>query len=187
MRDLRDLPDPTPVEEALLQSYLFVGYPAALNAFALWRQLSGRPAQAATEDGWDEWPGRGAEVCRQVYDDQCGELRENVRALHPDLERWMVTEGYGKVLTRPGLALRDRELCIVAMLAVQDVPRQLYSHLRGARNAGADDAAVERALAEVAAFTDGRARERARATWQRLRERYPQPPRGARGEERAGR
>ena len=44
---MRDLPEPTPVEEALLQSYLFVGYPAALNAFALWRQLSGRPAPAA--------------------------------------------------------------------------------------------------------------------------------------------
>ena len=31
------------VEEVVLQSYLFLGYPAALNAFARWRALSNWP------------------------------------------------------------------------------------------------------------------------------------------------
>jgi 4-carboxymuconolactone decarboxylase len=63
----------------------------------------------------------------------------------------MLVEGYGKVLGRPGLSLRRRELCIVAMLARQGrrVERQLYSHLRGALNAGASRAEVDEAL-EVA-------------------------------------
>ena len=46
---------------------------------------------------------RGEEVCRTVYGGQYEGLRRNVRDLHPDMERWMVVEGYGKVLGRPGL------------------------------------------------------------------------------------
>jgi 4-carboxymuconolactone decarboxylase len=48
----------------------------------------------------------------------------------------MVTEGYGKVLGRPALALDVRELCIVALLVAQDAPQQLYSHVRGALRVG---------------------------------------------------
>ena len=159
------------VEEVLLQSYLFLGYPTALNAIALWRRLSGRPPPPPAEDDWESWVSRGGEVCRRVYGGQYGVLRENLRALHPDLERWMVVEGYGKVLGRPGLDLVDRELCIVAMLAVQDSPRQLYSHLRGALSAGATEADVEGVLEEVREFTGGHTLERAWDSWRLVRER----------------
>jgi 4-carboxymuconolactone decarboxylase len=42
------LADPVQVEEVLVQSYLFLGYPAALNALALWRARSGRSAPASS-------------------------------------------------------------------------------------------------------------------------------------------
>ncbi|MSR37176.1 MAG: hypothetical protein EXR95_11145 [Gemmatimonadetes bacterium] len=167
-----DRADATAIEEALLQSYLFVGYPVTLNAIGLWREISGRPAPPASADDWDAWMQRGAEVCRMVYGGKYEELRENVRALHPDFERWMVAEGYGKVLGRPGLELVDRELCIVAMLAVLDTQRQLYSHLRGALHAGAAEADIERALTEASAFTDEMVTARARESWRRVRERH---------------
>ncbi|HSR42242.1 MAG TPA: carboxymuconolactone decarboxylase family protein, partial [Longimicrobiales bacterium] len=32
------------VEETILQSYLFLGYPAALRGFALWRDVAGAEA-----------------------------------------------------------------------------------------------------------------------------------------------
>ncbi|HKJ01519.1 MAG TPA: carboxymuconolactone decarboxylase family protein [Longimicrobiales bacterium] len=152
------------VEEALLQSYLFLGYPAALNAFARWRALSGRPASAET-DPPGSWAERGEAVCREVYAGQYEGLRANVGALHADMERWMVVEGYGKVLGRPGLPLDTRELCIVALLAVQDVPRQLYSHLRGSLNVGASTARVEQTLAEALPLCSDGARARALETW----------------------
>lgn len=129
------------IEETLLQSYLFLGYPAALQALALWRERHPRPAGTRSEDP-AMWPARGAEVCAQVYGGQYERLRRNVARLHPDLERWMVVEGYGKVLGRPGLELRVRELCTVALLVGQDAPQQLYSHLRGALNVGASEAEV---------------------------------------------
>jgi len=136
---------PDQVEEAILQSYLFLGYPAALNAFARWREITGREAGEPEGPG-DSWGDRGARVCAAVYGGQYEGLRANVRRLHPDMERWMLEEGYGKVLGRPGLDLATRELCIAALLAVQDAPKQLYSHVRGALNVGASAEAVRHAL-----------------------------------------
>lgn len=156
----------TQIEEALLQSYLFLGYPRALQGLAAWRELTGAaPAVPASEDE-AEWPERGERVCRTVYGDQYERLRRNVAQLHPDLERWMVHEGYGKVLARPGLELRLRELCIVAVLAVQDAPAQLYSHLRGALNAGATAAAAEAALEEALQYAPAGLARNARDIWQ---------------------
>lgn len=165
--------DPVAVEEALLQSHLFLGYPAALNALARWRAVSGRGAGEAGEtfDDRAAWRERGEAVCRVVYGGQYDGLRANVRRLHPDMERWMVEDGYGRVLGRAGLDLATRELCVVALLAVQDVPRQLYAHLRGALNAGAAAPDVERALASAARLCDAGARARARRTWDEVRQR----------------
>ncbi len=161
-----EVAEPPLVEEAILQSYLFLGYPAALNGFALWRVVSGRSPGASEDtlapEGWAE---RGEAVCRIVYGGQYERLKDNVRALQADMERWMIVEGYGKVLGRPGMPLDLRELCIVAMLTVQDVPRQLYSHLRGALNAGAGVDRVEATLSLAQKQASPAAADRARSTW----------------------
>jgi 4-carboxymuconolactone decarboxylase len=164
--------DAVAVEEALLQAYLFLGYPAALNGFALWRELSGRRAPPPVDGDWEVWRARGERVCRQVYADQYESLQKNVAALHADLATWMLVEGYGQVLGRPGLELRARELCIVALLAVLNAPRQLRSHLRGALHAGATHEEVEEALARALRYTDEGVRSRARETWQLVRSRW---------------
>ena len=62
---------------------------------------------------------RGEATCAAVYGAMYETLRENIRALHPALDEWMITEGYGKVLSRPGLDLPRRELCIVAACAAR--------------------------------------------------------------------
>ena len=141
--------DPVSVEETILQSYLFLGYPAALNGFGRWRTISGRSPTEPTVDDPELWEDRGEQVCGTVYGHRYASLRENIRKLHPDMERWMVLEGYGKVLGRPGLPLVTREYCIVAILAVQGVERQLHSHLRGALQAGGNGGALG-AVLEIA-------------------------------------
>ncbi|NNM34540.1 MAG: hypothetical protein HKO53_15785, partial [Gemmatimonadetes bacterium] len=54
--------DAAEVEEVILQAYLFLGYPVALNTFALWREVSARPAGPA-DPGRESWAERGARVC----------------------------------------------------------------------------------------------------------------------------
>jgi 4-carboxymuconolactone decarboxylase len=166
--------DAVAVEEAILQSYLFLGYPAALNAFARWRALTGSAAAAPAADG-DVWAERGERVCQAVYGGQYERLRANVRRLHADMERWMVEEGYGKVLGREGLDLATRELCIVALLAVLGAPRQLYSHLRGAVNVGASEAEIGRALEVALPVGSVSAGTEARDTWASVRRRSARP------------
>lgn len=173
LEEAADRAEPEAIEEILLQSYLFVGYPVALNALALWRELSGRAPPAPAPSEPELWRRRGQSVCRRVYGAQYEALRENVRALHPDLERWMLVEGYGKVLGRSGPDLRVRELAICAQLAVLDVPVQLYSHLRGALHAGATPAQVDEALEAASGYMTDAARITARSTWKRVRSRDP--------------
>lgn len=162
------------VEEALLQSYLFLGYPSALSALALWREVRPAPGGDASPDDWPGWARRGAALCRRVYSTQYRELRDNIRRLHPDMDRWMVVEGYGKVLGRPGLAPLVREYCIVALLAVADAGPQLYSHLRGALNLGAPPDALAEVLEVAARFMDDTLSEAARAAWRRVLSRREQ-------------
>jgi 4-carboxymuconolactone decarboxylase len=162
--------DPRTVEEAILQSHLFVGFPDALNALARWRELSPAPAgEDCRAEPVTDFRRRGEVVCRTVYGGNYERLRANVRDLHPDLEAWMLEHGYGRVIGRGGLSLAERELINVALLAVWRVPRQLHSHLRGALNAGAAVEEVEMAL-EVAAdaMSPGDADE-VQALWRQVR------------------
>jgi 4-carboxymuconolactone decarboxylase len=145
---------PVWVEEVILQSYLFAGFPRTLNAMRDWRRLSGRAAPAdASVESWaeaSEWTRRGEETCRAVYGSHYDKLRQNIQGLHPALDAWMITEGYGKVLSRGALDLLLRELCIVAACAVSGQERQLRSHLLGARNVGASAAQIDGTLDAVA-------------------------------------
>jgi 4-carboxymuconolactone decarboxylase len=142
--------DNVAVDEVILQSYLFAGFPRTLNAARIWRAVSGVAApksdEAAELGSGGDWVERGEKTCETVYGESYEMLRENVRALHPALDTWMITDGYGKVLSRPQLDLRTRELCIVAACAASGQQRQLHSHLHGALNSGATVDDVSSAL-----------------------------------------
>lgn len=161
MSDALDSVDPIAVEEVILQSYLFAGFPRALNAARAWRAVSERPAPEVDQEGLvanlDMWRDVGERTCAIVYGDSYEKLRQNVRELHPALDEWMIVDGYGKVLSRPGVDLRTRELCVVAACAVSGQQRQLHSHLHGALNAGSsagEVALVLDALSDLIARDD---------------------------------
>ncbi|MET0398086.1 MAG: carboxymuconolactone decarboxylase family protein [Longimicrobiaceae bacterium] len=168
--------DPDAAEEVLLQAHLFVGFPDALTALALWREAGGRPAPAPLGEACEGWTGRGERVCARVYGANYPRLRANVAAVQPEMDRWMVEGGYGRVIGRPGLDLATRELCIAALLAVWNTPRQLHSHLRGALNAGASAAEVDAAVEVACGFLDAEAAGRVRSLWGEVRERAAPTP-----------
>lgn len=108
-----------------------------------------------------EWWRRGNELCQQVYGTQFERLRENLGRIHPELSDWLIFEGYGKVLARPVLTPRERELWIIPMLMVLDVPEQFFSHLRGARNLEVPTSRVQGALWLGSVVAGAQALERA--------------------------
>ena len=160
------------VEEVVLQSYLFAGFPRALNAAREWRKASGRaaPDEDAGERFADaaHWAADGERTCAIVYGPFYEPLRRNIRALHPALDAWMIIEGYGKVLSRPQLDLRRRELCVVAACAAAGQDRQLHSHLHGALNAGASREEVGAVLDALADLMTPANRERYRKLLSRV-------------------
>jgi len=134
------------VEELLLQTYLFAGFPRALNAMREWRRLNPTSEPDGDTRSLDDWRRDGERTCAAVYGRMYERLRENIRDLHDCLDDWMITEGYGKVLSRPALDLPRRELCIVAACVAGNQDRQLHSHLHGAVNVGVATEVVSAAI-----------------------------------------
>ena len=162
------------IEELLLQSMLVVGYPLALVAFGTWRGLGGPivgdgAGGAGAEDlahaDWEAWAARGAVVCREVYGRAYHKLLVNLRALHPALEHLVLVDAYGKVIGRPGLDLKRRELCTVATTAVLGTAEQLHSHLRGALNTGASPEEINAVLALIEEDLDAEQRRLVDKQW----------------------
>ncbi len=155
------------VEELVLQTYLFAGFPRALNGMRAWRSVSGRPAP--TEDAGARartlWGDDGVRTCEAVYGAHYPRLRAHVQALHPALDAWMLEEGYGKVLSREALDLPRRELCIVAACAATRQLRQLRAHLRGALRVGVSGRVVAAALDALASVVPEEGLAEARQVW----------------------
>src|SRR5881296_3591870 len=168
------------IEELLLQSLLVVGYPLALVAFGVWREITGPASgrgvggvggeELAHED-WESWAKRGAAVCAAVYGRAYHKLLLNLRGLHPALEDLVLVDAYGKVIGRPGLDLKRRELCTVATTAVLGTAEQLHSHLRGALNTGAEPKEIEAVLGLVDGDLDPERRRSVMEQWGDVRQR----------------
>lgn len=140
------------VDELLLQSFLNVGYPLALVAFGVWRSVAGPvtdPGEPIAHPEWERWTARGVEACAQVYGRTYHKLLLNLRALHPAIEPLVVVDAYGKILGRSGLDPKRRELCTLAAIAMQNAPRQLHAHLRGALSTGSSRDEVDQVIAIV--------------------------------------
>ncbi|HEV8449437.1 MAG TPA: carboxymuconolactone decarboxylase family protein [Gemmatimonadaceae bacterium] len=155
------------VEELLLQTYLFAGFPRTLNAMREWRRI--HPTIASAPESRTPTRADGEATCERVYGKMYDRLRENIRHLHPLLDDWMISEGYGKVLSRAGLDLPRRELCIVAACAATAQDRQLHSHLHGALNAGASAGAIDAAVDVLGDVLDATRLRDVKLLWARVR------------------
>lgn len=167
-----DVVESTWIEELILQSYLFCGFPRSLNAMREWRRLTGERATSRVDDaGPEEWRRRGEATCELVYGAMYDRLRVNIRALHPELDEWMIVEGYGKVLSRPELDLARRELCIVAACAASGQERQLHSHLHGALNVSVAPDVVTQTIDALDGVVADAWLAKARLLWRRVQKR----------------
>lgn len=153
------------LEEAALMLIPNAGFPAGLEA--LQTLLRAWPARARAGDRGTRatWRARGERLSARVYGPVHARLKSNLEALHPDVATWVIEEGYGRVLARPGLSPRTRELVAIGVLAAGGWERQLVSHLLGAGRLGAAPTDVRRALAFGLRGAGARERSAARRAW----------------------
>ena len=69
-----------------------------------------------------------------------------------DLGRHIVEYAFGDIYSRPGLALRDRQLITVAMLAALGNVPQLEVHLQAALNVGITHEELHEVVLQVAPY-----------------------------------
>ena len=167
---------PAWLEELVLHSVLLVGYPRALQAAGALRRVMPEIVEvgdAADYTAWPAWQERAEATCRKIYGTTYDQLVKNLGALHPALLASVMIDGYGRIISRPGLEMKLRELCTIAALVAQGAPAQLHSHLRGAHRQGATPDEITAAI-EIAAARPRTAPElanAARAQWNDLRSR----------------
>jgi len=128
--------------EAILQTYLFCGFPAALEALATLESCvmeRGFTTSLVAHEPFEveTFRTRGEILCRRIYGSVYDRMMERLDGVSPELREWMIVEGYGKTLSRGALSVVARECCIVAVLACTRRTTQLVSHVRGALAVGA--------------------------------------------------
>ncbi len=140
--------------ELALQSYLFLGFPRMLIAVehlaSVWPEPTPfvEPSPVSALEAL-EWFERGNALCKVIYGDAYQPLKAKVMSMSPELFSWMIVEGYGKVLSRPGLGSIEREIGNVAFLMVDDCESQLHSHMRGALRVGASPELLSAVIHDV--------------------------------------
>ncbi|RKX25426.1 MAG: hypothetical protein DRP46_11990, partial [Candidatus Zixiibacteriota bacterium] len=111
------------IYETVLQSYLFLGFPRMIEASLVYNKVYGdiennEDIRKISEIEAKNWYEDGIKLCRVVYGKNFEKLKKRFLSVSPELFRWMVLEGYGKVLSRPGMNRIERELAEVAALIV---------------------------------------------------------------------
>lgn len=155
-------------EETALMLMLYAGYPSALESLRVLNDAWPGRALRTREGTPARWRKQGTALCRRVYGPAYAKLIPMVQRLHPDLAVWMEEHGYGRVLSRTGLAARERELITIATLAALGWERQLVSHLLGARRVGAGAEEVRNAFRTGLAVSDEVGRLAAQRAWDQV-------------------
>ncbi len=136
-----------PLYESLLQNYLFTGYPSAMISLIILKEYYPKLENLLYES-WDlnKYRARGTKNCKKIYGRKFDKLISNIKSFSPELSDWLLLEGYGKVMGRKGLSLKQRELNNVSVLTALKFEDQLYSHINGAFRTNSSKQQIERVI-----------------------------------------
>ena len=133
--------------EAFLQAILFYGFPRAVSAFEILQR--DWPVDTAPSGGSlprEDQARAGRELFDSIYGKNHAAVHALLRSFHAEFHDFVLEAAYGRILTRPGLVPRERELLATAALAVMRQIPQLLAHSRGALRFGATEAELREAL-----------------------------------------
>jgi alkylhydroperoxidase/carboxymuconolactone decarboxylase family protein YurZ len=126
---------PSGIDDVLLLVVPYGGVPRALLAFGEWRKRGLAPA--APHFRPHDAEASGLTTFTGVYGARTARVLRELDGYHPDLRTAIVEDAYGRVLARPSLPERLRELAAVPALLAMAAPRQAAAHALGARQYGA--------------------------------------------------
>lgn len=96
---------------------------------------------------------RGLEKLREVDGEGGEKVIESLKDICPDLGKYVIDFAFGKVMSRPGLDLKSREIATVAALtALGNARPQLKVHISGALNVGCTREEVVETILQMAVY-----------------------------------
>ncbi len=119
--------------ELFLHLSLLLGFPAMLEGLTMLRTIqmaSNRRNERVV--GANEASKQGRRILKRVYGNTLDQLLVNLKSLHRIVPDVIVRDVYGRIISRAGLSLREREIINVVVLSIQHLQQQLFSHIRGA-------------------------------------------------------
>ncbi len=133
--------------ELYIHLSLFLGFPTMLEGLEFLRKY---PRKYKKGNKISLQAGR--KVFQRIYGEQTQSVLKSLTALHPELVHWILRDAYGKVFTRSGMSLKERELSNVATLGVHGFVPQFFSHVKGAVRVGVSRRGVRESLDFISAF-----------------------------------
>ena len=149
---------PRTLREIILQSHLFLGFPAMIEAAHLLAEFypsrgrSNQLPEAYTAVANRKWHHDGLAKVRRMYGGAFNRLVARINSASPQILTWMINDAYGRVLSRPGVSFAVRETSSIATLTVTAYHHQLSVHLRGALHIGLDRDLLEQTIANCRFF-----------------------------------
>ncbi|MBL8008219.1 MAG: hypothetical protein JNJ56_11870 [Ignavibacteria bacterium] len=141
------------IYETIIHCYLFCGFPAVIETLKLFKTHF--PEFKSEYQGYDilKYNSSGITNCKLVYKNNFKKLIANMMDLSPEMKEWMIIEGYGKVMGRKCLNLKEREFLNLSILSTIFYKNQLHSHLKGCINLGASNSDILYVLKKIKKFT----------------------------------
>lgn len=144
------------VSELLLHLSLFLGYPVMLEGLeAINSRTKSKRLHNSLILSQKTTRRRGRRTFQIIYGRQSDKVIKGLNQLQAGLGHHVVTEAYGRIISRRGLDLAERELVSVTILFIKGFRRQLVSHVRGAMRAGVSTQALEALASFVGRFSPG--------------------------------
>lgn len=137
------------IYETILQTYLFAGYPSALISLQIVNRFFPKKITVKNSHTKLGTIKKGTQTCKKIYGNKFNKLINNIKSFSPELADWLIIEGYGKVLSRKGLTLAERELSIISILTIQKFESQLYSHINGAARQKVSEEKIKKVITNL--------------------------------------
>ena len=136
------------LQELFIHLSLVLGFPAMLEGLEFLKHMRPDAKRGGTRmnvRGQKE----GKRILKRIYGGQTEKLLDNIGEIHSQARSMIVHDVYGRVFSRPGLTLKERELINVTVLAIQGLDRQLHSHVRGCLRVGVEVTMIRETLSLV--------------------------------------
>lgn len=96
---------------------------------------------------------KGLKVLKSINGQEGKDILKSLRAISPDMAKFVIEFPYGDIYSRPGLDIKTRELITIASLVTLGFAhKELKAHVRNALNAGCTQEQITETIIQMSIY-----------------------------------